>query len=224
MTAVATIARTLRPWPPAGMLSSFDEEFEPSMRDQTIANESPSLEYFVERTLLNPESKLYNPDHDHLGPARIGYLWTNAANSRKGVAVAGSAGIPKPPTQMDKWGKARFNHQLRQWFGTDKLDFLITIDANYAKMVSDLAFVALLDHELYHCAQKKDEWGSPKFNKETGLPIYGLLAHDVEEFVGIIRRYGAKAGAGKTVEFVKAARKKPEIAEIDISSICGSCL
>jgi hypothetical protein len=213
MSAVAQIAKTLRPWPPTELVDTLEAQFEPSQ----------GLEEFVDRTFMNDQSPLFNPDHAHLVEASIGYLWTNVSATRQMIAIAGMTEIPKPPAQSSQWAKERYKLQLRQWFGTDRLDFVITIDANYAKQASDIAFCALIDHELYHCAQKLDEFGSPKFNKETGLPYYGLLGHDVEEFVGIVRRYGANAGAGKTAEFIKAAKKKAEIAELDVKAICGSC-
>jgi hypothetical protein len=56
-----------------------------------------------------------------------------------------------------------------------------------------------------------DEFGCPKFNRQTGLPVFGMIGHDVEEFVGIVRRYGAGSAAGRTRDLVAAAKKKPEI-------------
>lgn len=180
------------------------------------------MDIFVRETFFNESSILYNADHAHLVGAIIGYLWTNVENKRQMKAIAATAEIPKPPLAGNAWAKAKYRCQLREWFGTDRLDFLITIDARYAAECSDVHFCALLDHELYHCAQRLDEFGGPKFTKE-GDPVFGILGHDVEEFVGIVRRYGAKAGAGATAELVVAGQNEPEIAEIDIQTVCGSC-
>jgi hypothetical protein len=109
------------------------------------------------------------------------------------------------------------------WSGCVGVDgFLITVDANYAASASDLVFCALLDHELYHCAQKLDEFGAPKFTKD-GKPVFAMIGHDVEEFVGIWRRYGPQAGAGASSELFAAGWQSPEIAEVDVASVCGSC-
>lgn len=202
-----------RPKPPKKLFDSIFDDFIPS----------PELDKFVRESFLDEDSPLFNPDHVHLKQARIGYLWTNCSCRRQMKPVAGMTEIPKPPTQSSDWAKARYRMQLREWFKTDKLDFLITLDAHYAKSCSHICFLALLDHELYHCGQRLDEFGAPKFNNVTGKPIYGILGHDVEEFVGIIRRYGADAGAGETKALIAAAKEKPEIAAAVAAEVCGTC-
>lgn len=87
---------------------------------------------------------------------------------------------------------------------------------------SDVNFCALVEHELYHCAQAVDEFGSPKFNAITERPIFAIKGHDIEEFVGVVRRYGIGTVAnGK--EFIEAAAREAEIAQADISQVCGNC-
>ncbi len=201
------------PKPPENLINAFVEDFLPA----------PEIGEFVKNTFLNETSELFNESHTHLLQAEIGYLWTNAENVRQMRFVAATAEIPKPPMQSSAWTKARYNHQLRQWFGTDKLDFLLTFDARYMNDCEDINFLSTIDHELYHCAQKRDEFGGLRFNDETGKPIYGLLGHDVEEFVGIVRRYGASAGAGQTKELVEAAASAPLIGAADIKRVCGNC-
>jgi hypothetical protein len=73
--------------------------------------------------------------------------------------------------------------QIIGWFG-DVPDFIITIDAEYAMSCSDAEFCALIEHELYHAAQETDPFGAPKFRKSTGLPVFTLRGHDIEEFIG----------------------------------------
>lgn len=207
-------AITLRPMPPGHMLEQFAaDEFVPALR----------MASFVERTLLNEESPLWNPDHAHLLGASIGFLWTNVPLKRQQRDIAATAEMPKPPMAGNAWAKAKWAVQMRGWlFDPDATDFLITIDANYANQADDVLFCALIDHELYHCAQKMDEFGGPKFTKD-GQPVYGLIGHEVEEFVGIVRRYGAGAGAGMTAQLVEASSWPAEIADVDIRAICGSC-
>lgn len=213
MTAAATALRA-RPEPPPAMLEQFAHDaFQPA----------PDVGVFVISTLLNEDSPLYNADHAHLAAAEIAFLWTNVPNRRQQKAIAGTAEIPRPPTG-NAWSKARYWIQMREWFGWagDDIDFLITIDANWAAQCSDVHFMALIDHELYHCAQAEDEFGLPKFKKD-GLPVFAMMGHDVEEFVGVVRRYGAQAGAGMTRELVEAANNEPEIAEANVRAICGAC-
>jgi hypothetical protein len=77
------------------------------------------------------------------------------------------------------------------------------------------------EHELYHIAQATDDYGAPKFNKETGMPVLKLRGHDVEEFVGVVRRYGASKDVQ---EMVDAANRPAEVAHIDVARACGTCM
>jgi hypothetical protein len=90
------------------------------------------------------------------------------------------------------------------------------------RQCDDASFCALVEHELYHCGQQRNEFGGPKFNS-MGLPIFGINGHDVEEFVGIVRRYGVGAAAGQTLALVEAAQRGPEISKATITAACGSC-
>ncbi|MGP1861266.1 putative metallopeptidase, partial [Citrobacter freundii] len=93
--------------------------------------------------------------------------------------------------------------------------------ADYCSQCSDLEFCALVEHELYHIAQATDDFGAPKFNKETGQPVLTLCGHDVEEFTGVVRRYGASK---EVQELVDAANAPAEVAHIDIARSCGTCM
>lgn len=110
--------------------------------------------------------------------------------------------------------------QLLDWFG-EVPTFLLTFDAEYAATCTDAEFMALVEHELYHAGQERDAFGAPRFNKQTGKPIFGIRGHDVEEFVGVVRRYGASAA--HVEEMVVAANAGPEIARVDVARACGTC-
>lgn len=181
---------------------------------------SPELRLWVQQAFLEEDGPLHNPDHGHLRRARIGFLWTNVPNTKQGKSVAGTAEIPS--SQGSVWGKARAKYQLDGWF-RDRLHFLITLDASYAFECDDVHFAALIDHELYHCAQARDIFNCPRFTKD-GDPVFALRGHDAEEFVGVVRRYGVGAAASGVAELVAAASLTPEIARIKISQACGTCL
>ena len=198
-----------RPYPPPALLEFVPQTFTPA----------PEVDEWVRQSFISELSPLHNPDHVHLSMASIGFLWTNVENSRRGRAILGQAQLVTE--SGDKWSGGRSLYQLEQWFG-DLPDFTITIFAPYAQTCSDAAFMALVEHELYHCAQDTDAFGQPKFSKQNGLPIFAMRGHDVEEFVGVVRRYGADASGVR--ELVAAANKGPEIAEGLISRACGSCL
>lgn len=92
--------------------------------------------------------------------------------------------------------------------------------ASYCLTCSDAEFCALLDHELNHIAQEVDDFGAPAFNK-YGLPKLCMRAHDVEELVGVVRRYGASEDVQRMID---AAKTPPEVAKINMARACGTCL
>lgn len=199
--------------PPKKLIETIHDAFAPA----------PELDKFVRDNFLNEESKLYNEDHWHLRQARIAYLWTNVSNSRGGRDIVATAEIPRPPAIGGKWARAKWEYQLTMWFGHINFDFLITMNARFISDSKPIVAFATLDHELYHCGQKTDEFGAKMFGKKSGKPVYTLLTHDVEEFVGIWRRYGAEAGAGESVNLAAAVKRKPEIGKADIRKLCGNC-
>ena len=175
---------------------------------------------WIEACLMREGSPLHNPDHQHLRDADIAYLWANQQNSSKMRRVVGQC--EEVTFRCGAWQKGRQEQQMEEWFGRVPA-YLITLDAKYAVECSDIEWCALIEHELYHLAQKTDEFGAPAFTKD-GMPKLGIQGHDVEEFVGIVRRYGAGAAAGDTAKLVTAAQRVPEIAELNIAQACGTCL
>lgn len=181
---------------------------------------SPALEAWAFETFINEGATLENPDHAHLRMASIGFLWTSTENTKKGRMVIGTAEKGQPQGAVGKWARARAELQIRQWF-TQVPDFIITISAPWWVQAGDAERCALVEHELFHCAQDVDAFGAPKFSKSTGRPVYVLRGHDVEEFVGVVRRYGAAATGVR--EMVDAANAGPEIAAASIAHACGNC-
>lgn len=171
-------------------------------------------------TFVHRDSPLFNPEHVHLEAANVGVLWTNVANGRHMRRVVGQAEVPQ--TNGGKWQRARSSQQLREWFGTDGLDFLITLDATASAEMDDASFCALIEHEMYHCGHARNEFGVPKFSR-SGRPSFALRGHDVEEFVGVVRRYGAASAAGGVQEMVRAAGRSPEVAAAAVAAVCGTC-
>lgn len=197
-----------RPSPSIDILEDVGIRFEPAH----------DLTSWARSTFIDENASLLNEDHIHLRSATIGALWTNVPNGRHGRRIVGQCEMGLPPA--GKWQRSRVEMQLIQWFG-DVPDFVLTFDAEYASTCSDAEFCALVEHELYHCGQERDAFGAPKFRKMTGLPAFTLRGHDVEEFVGVVRRYGADAAGVR--EMVNAANRPPEIARAHIEHACGTC-
>lgn len=181
---------------------------------------TPDLAEWVLATFIADDAALLNEDHAHLRFADIGFLWTNAANTRKMRTIVGQCEEGQPRGSMGKWPKARAEQQLIGWFGNVP-DFVITIYAPYAAIADDASFCALIEHELYHAAQELDDFGQPKFHK-SGTPCFALKGHDIEEFVGVVRRYGPKAAGVEAM--IEAAKGRPEVAAAAIAAACGTCL
>jgi Putative phage metallopeptidase len=205
-------SRLKRPAPPAGMLDA--QNFE----GPTFVS-APELESWLRSTFIEEGAPLQNEDHFHLRYAQIGVLWTSIENSRHGRRVVGQAERGEPAA-MGKWAKARAELQIIGWFG-DIPDFILTFDASYAALCSDAQWCALVEHELSHCGVERDMYGAPKFRKSTGLPAFTLQGHDVEEFIGVVRRYGAAAAGVQAM--IDAAAQGPSIAAADIDFACGNC-
>ncbi len=190
--------------------------------DLDIAGEfraAPELEAWARAAFIDETGPLVNPAHAHLRSARIGFLWTNVANARAMVAIAATCELGKPQGQ-GRWAKARSAQQIRAWFGSEP-DFIITVSASVWAMCGDIDACALIEHELHHAAQERDEFGMPKFSKTTGRPCFALLDHDVSEFIGVVQRYGA-VGRG-VADLVAAANKGPSIGSASITRACGTC-
>ncbi|KAA5920928.1 hypothetical protein F3I27_23375 [Pantoea sp. Bo_2] len=173
---------------------------------------------WIQTQLLSENGALYNPDHAHLIDADISFMWASAAFSKKGRTVLGQA--EEVMLRAGGWQKARMEQQMHEWFGRVP-KFIITLAADYCSQCSDPEFCALVEHELYHIAQATDEYGAPKFNRDTGQPVLTLRGHDVEEFVGVVRRYGASA---EVQTLVDAANTEPEVAHLNIARACGTCM
>lgn len=205
-----------RPRPPANLISM----------DGLIAADrfvpAPELQDWIRQSYIYQSGPLYTVEHAHLEQAFIGCLWTNAQNTRQGRRIVGQAEMPERANKGGKWQKARADQQIMEWFG-GMPHFLITFDAVHAADCDDASFCALVDHELFHCAQDMDEFGAPKFNKE-GNPVFTMRGHDVEEFVGVVRRFGIQAAGEAATDMVIAAAQKPEIAPARLAQACGTCM
>jgi hypothetical protein len=178
---------------------------------------APDVWDWIHGEILVETGSLHNEDHAHLIGANICVMWASAAFSKKGRTVVGQA--EQVAFRAGGWQKVRMEQQMLDWFG-EVPTFIITLAADYCSQCSDIDFCALVEHELYHIAQALDETGAPKFTKE-GMPKLEMRGHDVEEFVGVVRRYGASA---QVQELVDAANAPAEVGKLNIARACGTCL
>ncbi len=198
-----------RPMPPL----SFVEEFKPYI----ALMPAEEIGDWVSEHILSDEGQLHNADHMHLLNADIKFMWASNAFTKKGRTILGQA--EEVAMRAGGWQKARMEQQMYNWFG-HKPDYIITLAGDFCSQCTDLEFCALIEHELYHIAQATDDFGAPKFNKE-GQPVLTMRGHDVEEFVGVVRRYGASA---EVQELIDAANTPAEVAHLNIARACGTCM
>lgn len=177
---------------------------------------APELSQWVRDTFLDMDSPLYNEEHAHLEDFDIGWIWAAKPAQNRQHLVWGQARIIT--TADSKWSQQMALAQLEDLLGRVP-DAIVTICAEYARMCDDDAFCALIEHELYHFGHAEDENG-PRFNRE-GLPVIEIRGHDIEEFVGVVRRYGLVDGNMRAM--AKALADGPEIGRANIAKACGTC-
>lgn len=196
-----------------------------SMRQQGLGfARAEELEDFVRQEFLSREGIFFDPEHGHLTSAIIGVLWASSVHIDKGSEKAGTAQLLKggEPT---KWGQAMNRAYLHQMFGLNLPAFLITLSAPVWQTYNDKEAFALVDHELSHCAVAKDVFGVPRFNRDTGLPVWSMRPHESEQFSGTVERWGAAATG--TSGIVLAGLKTPRFnwvpgKELDVRKACGT--
>lgn len=204
------VAGPLRPMPPASMVEQlFLMQFAPA-KDVTE---------WARKTFIDEGGDLHNPEHAHLSGADFEILWATTGFVKQGRRVLGMT--EEVTFRCGPWQKGRQEQQMCEWFGRVP-DYLITLDAFHCSQCDDADFCALLEHELYHIGQRRDEFNNPCFS-EDGRPKLFIRGHDVEEFVGIVRRYGV-GNNGPLADLIIAAARKPDVAPIKIAQACGTCL
>ncbi|KCB25142.1 putative metallopeptidase [Bordetella hinzii] len=178
---------------------------------------APELLAWAEQTILAPGGPLHNSDHAHLVDADLAFLWAPSAFEKAGRTVLGQA--EQVMFRAGGWQRARQEQQMIEWFGRVPA-FLITLAADYCLSCSDGEFCALVEHELYHLGQARDPFGAPAFDKE-GRPKLRIVGHDVEEFVGVVVRYGPSADV---LRLAAAAGVAPAVPRLNVARACGCCL
>lgn len=144
---------------------------------------------WAKKTFVDKNGPLFNKDHAHLKFADVLFVWSSVSFRSKGRTVVGTA--QEGRQQGGGPGKKDFSEFLyREWNGGKLPTFVITLAAPFFAEADPTSILAVVEHELYHCGQQRDEFGFPKFNKD-GLPMFAMRGHDIEEFVGVVKRYGS---------------------------------
>ncbi|HDU8423995.1 TPA: hypothetical protein RG038_003162 [Acinetobacter baumannii] len=208
----------IRPFPPTDFMDQAEEE------EALRLIPAPDLKQWVVANFLTLGGPLHNPDHDHIAEMLhdnegfLAFAWASSAYTRAKRMVLGQC--EKVMFQQGGWKKARQEQQMRDWFGFVPV-YLITIDASFCEKANDSEFCALLEHELYHISVERDSDGEIIYSDHTGLPKHYLAGHDVEEFIGVVKRWGANDSVKRLIE---VAKNPPFVSNLDISKCCGNCV
>lgn len=65
------------------------------------------------------------------------------------------------------------------------------------------------------------EDGEIVYSDHSGLPKHYLAGHDVEEFIGVVKRWGASEDVKR---MVAVAQNPPFVSDLEITKCCGTCL
>ncbi|MEO3355762.1 putative metallopeptidase [Acinetobacter haemolyticus] len=208
----------IRPFPPIELMDKAEE-------DEAIRlAPAPDLMDWVVKNYLTIGGPLHNPDHDHIAELLhdneefLSFAWASSAAVAKKRMILGQC--EKVMFNVGGWRKARQEQQMRDWFGFVPV-YLITIDASFCEQATDRDFCALIEHELYHIGVERDADGEIIYSDHTGLPKHYLTGHDVEEFVGVVKRWGASENVKRLVEVAKQA---PFVSDLSITRCCGTCV
>lgn len=208
----------IRPFPQPDFIDQAEEE------EAIRLIPAPDLKKWVVANFLTLGGPLHNPDHDHIAELLhdnkqfLDFAWASSAYTRAKRMVLGQC--EKVMFQQGGWKKARQEQQMRDWFGFVPT-YLITIDATFCDKANDSEFCALLEHELYHIGVERDGDGEIIYSDHTGLPKHYLAGHDVEEFIGVVKRWGANENVKRLIE---VAKNPPFVSDLDISKCCGNCV
>jgi hypothetical protein len=131
--------------------------------------------------------RLIEDHHHHLVNANFAFAWNRTwKEDADGILVFGKAKKVSEPE--------------RTMMG---IDFLVLLNgAAWANMAEE-AQIALLDHELTHCAICEDDDGEPKRDEKERI-CYRMRKHDFQEFAEVAARH-KKATPG-LVAFARAAQ------------------
>lgn len=212
-----------RPFPPLDFLDETKEQLASGMEPPIKLIPAPELKDWVVKSFLDADSPLYNPDHDHItelldhDDSFLAFAWASSPFKSKQMMIFGQC--EKVMFNVGGWRKARQEQQMREWFGFIPT-YLITVDASFCESASDRNFCALIEHELYHIGVQRGDDEEIIYSIQTGLPKHYLASHDVEEFFGVVKRWGASESVKRLVNI---AQNPPFVPDLDVSKCCGTC-
>lgn len=130
-----------------------------------------------------------DPVHQHLrdNDVSFGWLMRLDAKDKGGKRELGSVHAVKT---MFQGGFKGLGLQLLAVLLGSLPQFVVVLDREWWQQASPMEREALVWHELSHVRQSLDKFGAPKFDRD-GLPVFGLMEHDITAFESEVKRFGA---------------------------------
>lgn len=131
------------------------------------------------------------PEHEHLQSAVVAFIFRDDELRSRGRVVAAEAILVERILQSERRYSRLVKWAIGRILGTETMpDFIVLIDRNIWGGLDLDERLALIDHELMHCAfQTEDDGVTQKFTRD-GSPKWRIRGHDVEEFTSVIGRNG----------------------------------
>jgi hypothetical protein len=200
-----------RPQPP-------DELCEPGFKVEPAMDAAA----WARQMFIDEGAVFCNSDHEHLRKVDLVCMWTNVYWEDGLLPVAGYAEIVN--VNGKPWARAERTDHLCLMHGNVP-QARVWLYAPYWAEASDPSVCALVEHELYHYAQKKNKQGELMFD-DFERPVPTQRAHDVSEFIEVVRRYGVGAVHPNVQLLIEAAAAEPLItaAQLEVACGCGARL
>jgi hypothetical protein len=186
-----------------------------------------NVEALIRNDFTGRGGLFFDVEHGHLSAARVAVLWAGSKCVIRGSEKIGTMELVPPyENTPSTWSGAVKQDWMRRFYAREEWPhFRMTLSGPLCHIADDRTFFATVDHELLHADHKKDQYGAPRFNDDTGQPIWGIRPHDYEGFAGTTERYGADADGSRAI--VSAGLKQPRFHWIPgkpfSANVCGTC-
>jgi hypothetical protein len=200
----------------------------PKIPDEILNAETPhfmgaqELRDWAFQTFIDAEGPLVNLDHSHLVDADICFVWSSQCFAKGGNGEKVTVGTAQLANPTGKDGsKERTEWMWRLWNGGELPDFVITICAPFVREAEAASICALIEHELYHLDVKLNpETDEPMLDADD-RPVWCIRQHDVEQFIGVVERYGPTSP--EEVRFAQALADARFRVDAEIVKACCGC-
>lgn len=151
------------------------------------AEDDENSVWAIFQRLLESHEELFELKEMLGSDIRIAFMLRGGEWGRQGRTILGTC-YCGPSAQGDL--RPLFEQLLEDTLGYYP-DFLIVLSGDFWDGASETEREVLVFHEAMHAGHATDQYGTPRFDRQTGRPVPCIRPHDIEEFNAVVRRYGA---------------------------------